>query len=252
MNLVHRILLGVTVAILPAGCVNGLHDVMSENGFTEIRPPQTNWEVGLIAEIDDSFPEGPALRATPKAAGAPNFPQSSTAPSVSTSHDKKVDLALGVGLPEKIRGKLKAEHASGYTVVAKGNSISRVLLDQYADQTFPAMRERYSQYWSDALDAGNLYYMYELWCATNLEYKFYDNDGGELELEVPVEVPVELKATWEFKDSGTLAYSGGEPICLGYKARPIRRTDNGVAAGRVLESPLVIEGLPAITDPWEK
>lgn len=218
-----------TMVIAGMGCGSGLDRVMDKHGFTPISPPQTQWQVGSIAEIPKQSKTAPVLRTTPRTAGAPINIESSHAPAVSQNHQSQLDLSVGVSIPAGIKVEVAEKGAKKYSVVAKGNVIERVLLDDYATQTFPVLKEKYGNLWGPAIDEETLYYFYELWSAKELEYVFYDAQGAKVKLPLPIEIPVEIGVGFEFKKDGSLVYHGTDPIYLGYKARPIRKDENGGA-----------------------
>jgi len=223
---------------------------MREYDYTAISPPQTNWEVGSIVELDARYDTAPVLRATAASAEAPLSVHQSSAPDVSKSHEAKLDMDLGVSIDAALKAKLAASGARRYSIVATGNQIRRVLIDQYAIDTFPAIAKRYGSRWAIPLAEDKLYYLYEVWCSAGLEYRFYGEGDARLELEPVVEIPAALEANYEWKNRETLGYVGPEQICLGYKARPIRLLESGEviphAAGGATP-----EARPAREDIWE-
>lgn len=218
-------LLGLFVILV--GCAPGLNSVMETYRFTAISPPQSNWENGSIVEIDSSFPNGPALRSMPSMVPVAILNISHDAPSISRNHDEKIDLSLGVSIPGKIKGELAAQGARKYSVVAEGNVIWSVPLDAYAIDTFPKIAEKYGSKWTRALKEEKLYYLYEVWFAKKLTYKFYNEMGAGVKLTLPIKVPIDLSLNWKMTDDGSLVFEGPGSICLGYKARPIRVIESG-------------------------
>lgn len=214
---------------LGLGCgANGLLKTMDEYHFTAISPPQTNWAIGSVVEVKANEPYAPVLRCTPGDADASTdlIRIDSAAPEVSNKHEEKFDLSLGVSAPAKVKAELAAKNAVSYSVVATGNSIVRVPIDPYVVKVFPKIRDTYGGHWGPPIEAQELFYLYELWFASKLEYKFYDSSGVSVKLEVPVKsVDPKLEAEWSSSGEGSLLYdAGGDPkklICLGYKKRPI-------------------------------
>lgn len=220
------ILLGAL--LLLSGCpAHGLNAVMDSYHFTAISPPQSNWENGSVVEIDSRFPNAPVLRSMPSMVPVSIVNIAHDAPSVSQSHDEKLDLSLGVSIPGKMKVDLTAQGARQYSVVAEGNVIVSVPLDSYAIDTFPKIAEKYKSKWTIPLSEGKLYYFYEAWFAKKLTYKFYDAKGVTLKTTLPIQIPVDLSPNWKSTDDGSLVYEGPGSICLGYRARPIRAIETG-------------------------
>ncbi|MBI3858396.1 MAG: hypothetical protein HY293_22155 [Planctomycetes bacterium] len=219
----------VFLAALGMGCgANGLIRTMDEYRFIALSPPQSSWVPGSIIEVKANEPNAPALRCFPSDAGANIEPLKSvgSAPELSTKHDEKFDLALGVSAPAKVKAELAAKGAVSYSVVASENSIVRISIDPYLRNVFPKIRDEFGGNWATPIDNQELYYIYELWFATKLEYKFYNSGGVSVKLSVPVKtVDANLSAGWSSTDDGSLIYdAGSDPakrICLGYKKRPI-------------------------------
>lgn len=219
------------------GCANGLMRTMEEYNFTPLSPPQTKWEGGSIVEVKPNEPSAPILRVTPSIAAAPIILMTADAPDVSRSHDDKADISIGLTLPQGIGLQLKQNGASQYTVVSNGNYIVRVPLDPYALNTFPIISGKYAGFWGRALDDHELYYVYELWYAKSLEYKFYNSAGGSISVDAKaIKIPAELQANYALTDSGSVIYKGQDAICLGYKRRPIVVRREGPTAGIVAEA----------------
>lgn len=216
--------------ILFSGCngAKGLHSLMNDHDFTYITPPQTNWEVGAIVIIEPSFQNSPVVRVTPSVAGAPIIIYPSDTPNIENNHNSKLDLSLGISLPANLKVSLAANKVSQYSIVSNGNKIKRVYLDPYAANTFPVMEEKYSRYWQEALTDKKLFYLYELWFADELVYKFLDENGLGITAPIPIQIPLDLSANWKWKKDGSLVYKGSTPICIGYKGRRIRISDEGI------------------------
>ena len=214
--------------LLLFGCAHGLNEVMESYHFTAISPPQSNWENGSVVEIEPRFPNAPVLRSMPSMVPVPITNIEHVAPSVSQSHDEKLDLSLGVSIPGKIKAALALQGARQYSVVAEGNVITSVPLDSYMIDTFPKIAEKYGSKWTLALkEDKDLFYFYEVWFAKRLTYKFYDAKGVNATITLPIEIPVDLSPNWKMTNEGSLIFEGPGSICLGYKARPIRETETG-------------------------
>jgi len=210
------------------GCpAKHLRDVMREYGFAEIRPPQTAWEPGSIVEIDDE--SAPVLRITPSAAKVASNEYESAAPDVERKHGDRLELALGLSLPLPVRASLTVQGAREYSVVARGNVIRRILIDEYALGPFAELARRYGANWAAPIADEKLHYLHELWCADTLEYRFYGKGGAEVGATLSGKVPVEAKAGFSWDDQGSLVHSGQgkAAVCLGYKARRIRAAPQG-------------------------
>jgi len=207
--------------IVIGGChAKGIHEVMSDYHYTELTPP-TVWELGSVVEIDPRIPDAPDLRSTPAMAGATIATVDSPAPDVSQSGDDKLDLSLGMSLPHDIKANAAAKGARQYSVVTGGNLIRRAPLDPYAIDTFPVMAQKYGSNWKQAIEQGRLFYIYEIWTATKMDYRFFDERGISLKLDVPIDVgSAEVAAGWSARSDGTVTYSG-PALAIGYKYRPV-------------------------------
>ena len=61
-----------------------------------------------------------------------------------------------------------------------------------------------------------------------LDYKFFDSQGVEMEFAIPVKIPVTFKPNFSWKDKNTLSFKKGNSLlCIGYKARPIIKVKEG-------------------------
>ena len=228
---------------LCTGCADGLQKVMEANHFTPISPPQTNWENGSVVEIDFSYPDAPVLRATPSMAQATIMTVAHSAPDVSTDYSDKLDLSLGISLPDGIKAQLTAQGATQYSVVADGNTIVSVPIDSYVVDTFPKIADKYGANWTIPLAQKDLYYFFEVWTCQKLTYKFFTSAGATAQITVPIKIPTNVSGDWTVNSDGSLIFQGPGTICLGYRARPIRQADSGeivpqatgklTAAGRV-------------------
>ena len=212
---------------LCTGCADGLHKVMSSYDFTAISPPQTNWENGSVVEIDSSYPDAPVLRATPSMAQATIMNVSHDAPAVSTNYSEKLDLSLGISLPDGIKAQLTAQGAAQYSVVADGNTIVSVPIDSYVMDTFPKIADKYGAAWTLPLAQKDLYYFFEVWTCQKLTYKFFTSAGATAQITVPIKIPTNVSGDWTVGSDGSLTFQGPGTICLGYRARPIRQADSG-------------------------
>jgi hypothetical protein len=210
-----------------AGCCDGLQKVMSEYHFTAISPPQSNWENGSVVEIDPRYPNAPTLHSMPSMVPVSILNIDHQAPDVSQNYSEKLDLSLGLSLPDEIKAQLTAQGVSQYSVVATGNILRSVPLDSYVSETFPKIAEKFGGDWTIPLAEGRLYYFYEVWLCDKLTYKFYDSKGANATITVPIKIPVDLTAGWTANEDGSLVFAGPESICLGYMARPVQVATTG-------------------------
>lgn len=229
-NIVASLLVAL-FAVASAGCQKGLHATMGEFGFKTLTPPQTNWEVGSVVEQDRI---APTLRVSPSIAGVPrgNIVLSSTVPDVKKTHSNKLDLDVGVSIDPGIKVGLKNAGVQAYSVIATGNRIERIAIDQYRRDVFPHLASYSAQYWSKPLNELRLMYLHEVWLADSLEYEFtWDGSvGTDIDLSAVVEIPIDLKASYSWKSKTVLVYKPAgrnEPLCLGYKSRPISPGSDG-------------------------
>ena len=223
--------LGSSLSILVVGCGHdpGLNKAVRDAYFVPITPPQTALEPGLVAEVDPRVPEAPVIRASPTGAGVTPRIYTSQTPDASTKHEEKTDLSLGVTLPQDVQTRLSAKGAHTYSVVSTGNEIRRVYIDEYAQDIFPKLAEKYGGNWAGALAQSKLYYFFELWCSKGLEYRFYDEHGIDITAKLDVKaMNLGAAAGYSMKDDGSLIFaSEKDTICIGYKARPIRKKGTG-------------------------
>lgn len=222
------VLLGLSM-IVCAGCtpIAGLNQVMSTYQFTAISPPQSNWENGSIVEMEPGCPNAPVLHATPSMVPVSIANIDHDAPDVSQDFNEKLELSLGVSLPDNIKAQLTAQGVRQYSAVAAGNVLQSVALDSYVTDTFPKIVEKFGRNWTRALAEGRLYYFYEVWLCSRLTYKFYDDKGATAKITVPIQIPADLSAGWTANNDGSLVFSGPGVLCLGYRARPVRASSSG-------------------------
>jgi hypothetical protein len=237
----RRIAIGHAILVYLCACVGcesgnlGLHETLRDFRFTALTPPSTLWAPGSIVQIDRRMPDAPALRSTPAMAGAPIDVVPGEVPDVSRNHEERLDINLGVSLPQQIKAKLDTNNARQYSVISTGNRVERVPLDPYTVSTFPTMRDRFGQQWLESMGRGaEIYYIYELWSATGLEYQFYNDSGVKVSAGIPLSggATVDLGGGWSAKSDGTLTYSGS-PLYLGYKANPVIVVDGQAGPGAV-------------------
>lgn len=228
---IKRVMAWMSVAAVTltlVGCVNtkrGLVRTMAEYEFTAITPPQTAWRVGSVVEVDSSSPTAPTLFTLPKPDALQGVAFPRMAPDVTLDHEDKLELSAGVSLPAEVQAELAVQGVTQYSVVAGGNYIELVPIDAFAKNVFPAMVPNpLPQHWKTALEEQQLFYINELWFARSLEYRFYTSGGVKVNAKAPTPAAI---ADWSagvgftWKDDGTLIYNGPDPICLGYKRRPI-------------------------------
>jgi hypothetical protein len=251
------------------GCSSGLNSVMRQYGYTAMNPPDTAWEPGTPVRIAGGAanPDPLLLPSMVKPNAVAVQTTTGAAPQVSQSHNAKLSLGAGVTVPQGLATKIEASYSNvrQYSVVSSGNQIVTVPLLPYV-ASFNAMKA-----YGDSLqpgqqtgafrrfaDDGTGYWLRRLWLANKLEYKFYDENGATVTLDV-TKLNLSANADWKVTNEGSLTYdaAGGKPICIGYIAeafRPVPKTANdvdpfgtgGVPAGTVL--PISLDGLVPLSD----
>lgn len=241
------LVVGIAAAqFIMVGCTStGLVRTMSEYEFTAITPPQTAWRVGSVVEVEGRTPNAPTLFTMPTTDSLKDVAFSRAAPDVTRNHEDKLELSAGVSLPAKAQAELAVQGATQYSVVADGNFIELVPIDAYSMRIFPSLVPNpLPQHWKTALEEDKLYYVNELWFARSLEYRFYTSGGVQLRAKAPTPTAVvdwNASVGFSWKDDGSLVYSGAEPICLGYKRRPIGRVGpDGKPVAQAAGSPGVL------------
>ncbi len=214
----------VVVVLSVPGCVS-INDVMRQYGYEAMTPPTTKWEPGTVVEIVNGRPGAPQYLVAPSDLKMVSEVFVSDAPNATQSHKISYGLDVGVSVPETVKVKVQLKGGCRYSLVTTGNQLRTVKLFAFKkdfNSLVDRVKESYgSDVWSSFLEKGTIFYLSSLWYAKELEYKFYDEKGGEVKVDYPYEVIVAGGGKLESTKEGTLIYKGVEPICIGFQKRPI-------------------------------
>lgn len=249
---VMRTLFAMTLlSLLPflGGCrtsSQGLVEVMRENGYTAMVPPSSAWELGTVVEVGGANAHHPFTFIIPSQEGVQvdRFIIERDAPDVSRQSETKYGLDIGVSVPDLLKAQLQQKGARTYSLAATGNKLHDLNYAQYV-RVFDTIRGALpDEKWNELVPAdgpGRAAYLSSLWVANTLEYEFFSESGGKLNVDsTQVEIPANLAAEWHFTDRGTLQYSKTKPngmpipVCLGFLTRPITRTGPDIGPGMLL------------------
>jgi hypothetical protein len=228
---------GILCLVLAGGCQHtDLNSVMQAYGYTALNPPTTGWEPGALVEIagGPANPQPILLPSQVKPNAVQVIATSDAAPDVTQQNEQTFSLGVGASVPQWLQLQIQAKYSSvrQYSVISTNNTIKTVTLLPYVN-SFNQMKV-----YADSLTAanpnasitiekiaasGNGYWIVRLWYAASLEYKFYDQNGGSVNVTLDKAniASVDASGSWQTTSQGTLAYNNANsPLCVGFIARP--------------------------------